>query len=80
MADSDLGFASDNGVLPVEVDPAAAFLAQQETDIAVIESEIPVIENNDDGGPGALDGSVQQPPVADSPAPGEYGKTLLTRC
>ncbi|XP_014053981.1 clathrin light chain B isoform X3 [Salmo salar] len=72
MADSDLGFASDNGVLPVEVDPAAAFLAQQETDIAVIESEIPVIENNDDGGPGALDGSVQQPPVADSPAPGEY--------
>ncbi|XP_029576156.1 clathrin light chain B isoform X2 [Salmo trutta] len=72
MADSDLCFASDNGVLPVEVDPAAAFLAQQETDIAVIESEIPVIENNDDGGPGAVDGSVEQPPVADSPAPGEY--------
>ncbi|XP_041725526.1 clathrin light chain B-like [Coregonus clupeaformis] len=54
---------SDNGVLPVEVDPAAAFLAQQE-------SEIAVIENNDEGF-GALDGSVellQQPPVTDSPA------------
>ncbi|KAK6297939.1 clathrin light chain B isoform X2 [Coregonus clupeaformis] len=67
MADADFGFASDNGVLPVEVDPAAAFLAQQE-------SEIAVIENNDEGF-GALDGSVellQQPPVTDSPAAVEY--------
>ncbi|XP_029627940.1 clathrin light chain B-like isoform X1 [Salmo trutta] len=67
MADADFGFASVNGVLPVDVDPAAAFLAQQE-------SEIAVIENNDDGGggPGALEGSVEQPPAADSPATGEY--------
>lgn len=71
MADADFGFASVNGVLPVDVDPAAAFLAQQE-------SEIAVIENNDDGGggPGALEGSVEQPPAADSPATGEYGKLL----
>ncbi|XP_038849314.1 clathrin light chain B isoform X2 [Salvelinus namaycush] len=65
MADSDFGFPSDNGVLPVEVDPAAAFLAQQE-------SEIAVIENDDEG---ALEGSAEfpeQPPTADSPAPVEY--------
>ncbi|XP_038868576.1 clathrin light chain B-like isoform X2 [Salvelinus namaycush] len=64
MADADFGFPSDNGVLPVEVDPAAAFLAQQESEIAVIE--------NDDEGVGALEGSVEQPPAADSPATVEY--------
>ncbi|XP_071255533.1 clathrin light chain B-like isoform X1 [Salvelinus alpinus] len=66
MADSDFGFPSDNGVLPVEVDPAAAFLAQQESEIAVIEN---------DEGLGALEGPAEfpeQPPTADSPAPVEY--------
>ncbi|XP_031413944.1 clathrin light chain B isoform X1 [Clupea harengus] len=39
MAD-DFGFSSpDNGVHPVEEDPAAAFLAQQESEIAVIEND-----------------------------------------
>ncbi|XP_070960366.1 clathrin light chain B-like [Oncorhynchus clarkii lewisi] len=67
MADSDFEFASDNGVLPVEVDPAAAFLAQQESEIAVIE--------NYDEGLGALEGFaefLEQPPTADSPAPVQY--------
>ncbi|XP_062380098.1 clathrin light chain B isoform X2 [Sardina pilchardus] len=39
MAD-DFGLSSpDNGVHPVEEDPAAAFLAQQESEIAVIEND-----------------------------------------
>ncbi|XP_010898558.1 clathrin light chain B isoform X2 [Esox lucius] len=63
-ADADFGFASDNGVLPLEEDPAAAFLAQQESEIAVIE--------NDDEGFGAMEGSVgqpfEQPLASDSPA------------
>ncbi|XP_051790145.1 clathrin light chain B isoform X1 [Erpetoichthys calabaricus] len=52
MAD-DFGFfsSSDNGA-PVEEDPAAAFLAQQESEIAGIEN---------DEGFGALEGAGQQP-------------------
>ncbi|XP_064829135.1 clathrin light chain B-like isoform X5 [Oncorhynchus masou masou] len=65
MADADLGFASDNGVLPVEVDPAAAFLAQQESEIAVIE--------NNEAGVGALQGSAEQQPAADSPVQYDAG-------
>nr|XP_046180988.1 clathrin light chain A-like [Oncorhynchus gorbuscha] len=70
MADAHFGFASDNGVLPVEVDPAAAFLAQQESEIAVIE--------NNESGVGALQRSAEQQPAADSPV--QYGKwlTMLT--
>ena len=50
---------ADNGVHATEEDPAAAFLAQQENEIAVIE--------NDDDGFGALEGTdgggqQQQPP------------------
>ncbi|XP_064872776.1 clathrin light chain B-like [Oncorhynchus nerka] len=65
MADADFGFASDNGVLPVEVDPAAAFLAQQESEIAVIE--------NNEAGVGALQGSAEQQPAADSPVQYDAG-------
>ena len=46
---------ADNGVHTTEEDPAAAFLAQQENEIAVIE--------NDDDGFGALEGTDgEQPP------------------
>lgn len=65
MADADFGFASDNGVLPVEVDPAAAFLAQQESEIAVIE--------DNEAGVGALQGSAEQQPAADSPVQYDAG-------
>ncbi|XP_031645358.1 clathrin light chain B isoform X4 [Oncorhynchus kisutch] len=65
MADADFGFASDNGVLPVEVDPAAAFLAQQESEIAVIE--------NNEAGVGTLQGSAEQQPAADSPVQYDAG-------
>ncbi|KAA0709623.1 Clathrin light chain A [Triplophysa tibetana] len=60
MAD-DFGF-SDNGV-HVEEDPAAAFLAQQQNEIAVIE--------NDDAGFGALDDG--GPPPADSDTYTSFG-------
>ncbi|XP_076018906.1 clathrin light chain B isoform X2 [Genypterus blacodes] len=47
---------ADNGAHPTEEDPAAAFLAQQE-------SEIAVIENDGDGdGFGALEGAGDEPP------------------
>ncbi len=50
MAD-DFGFlASDNGV-HAEEDPAAAFLAQQENEIAVIENDSAVFGALEDGGP-----------------------------
>ncbi|XP_051505722.1 clathrin light chain B-like isoform X1 [Myxocyprinus asiaticus] len=50
MAD-DFGFsASDNGV-HVEEDPAAAFLAQQENEIAVIENDAAGFGALEDGGP-----------------------------
>lgn len=50
MAD-DFGFlASDNGVHAVE-DPAAAFLAQQESEIAVIENDSSGFGALEDGGP-----------------------------
>uniref|UniRef100_A0A8C5AVY0 Clathrin light chain n=1 Tax=Gadus morhua TaxID=8049 RepID=A0A8C5AVY0_GADMO len=49
---------ADNGVHTTEEDPAAAFLAQQENEIAVIE--------NDDDGFGALEGTDgEQPPQDD---------------
>lgn len=48
MAD-DFGFlASDNGV---QEDPAAAFLAQQESEIAVIENDSAGFGAMEDGGP-----------------------------
>lgn len=50
MAD-DFGFlASDNGV-HAEEDPAAAFLAQQENEIAVIENDSAGFGALEDGGP-----------------------------
>uniref|UniRef100_A0A4W5M208 Clathrin light chain n=1 Tax=Hucho hucho TaxID=62062 RepID=A0A4W5M208_9TELE len=57
MSDSDFGLASDNGVVPVEMDPAAAFLAQQQSDIAVIEK--------DDDGVGAPEGIGRDPRTTD---------------
>lgn len=54
MAD-DFGFsASDNGV-HVEEDPAAAFLAQQQNEIAVIENDGDGFGALDDGGPPPAD-------------------------
>ncbi|XP_048032135.1 clathrin light chain B [Megalobrama amblycephala] len=54
MAD-DFGFsASDNGV-HVEEDPAAAFLAQQENEIAVIENDSAGFGALEDGGPPPAD-------------------------
>ncbi|TKS72580.1 Clathrin light chain B [Collichthys lucidus] len=53
---------ADNGAHPTEEDPAAAFLAQQE-------SEIAGIENDGDGdGFGALEGADGQQPVQPQPA------------
>lgn len=50
MAD-DFGFSvSDNGV-HTEEDPAAAFLAQQENEIAVIENDSAGFGSLEDGGP-----------------------------
>lgn len=56
---------ADNGAHPTEEDPAAAFLAQQESEIAGIE--------NDGDGFGALEGAEeqQQPPPA-QPQPDSY--------
>ncbi|XP_041079909.1 clathrin light chain B isoform X6 [Polyodon spathula] len=70
MAD-DFGFfsSSDNGA-PAEEDPAAAFLAQQESEIAGIEN---------DEGFGALEGAgsgQQQPPS--EPSYGDFGGELAT--
>lgn len=45
---------ADNGAHPTEEDPAAAFLAQQESEIAVIE--------NDGDGFGAMEGAGDEPP------------------
>ena len=74
---------ADNGVPPAaEEDPAAAFLAQQESEIAGIE--------NDGDGFGALEGAnghqqQQEPEPEPEPAPPEpqpqpasYGKFVLT--
>ncbi|XP_042348948.1 clathrin light chain B [Plectropomus leopardus] len=57
---------ADNGAHPAEEDPAAAFLAQQESEIAGIE--------NDGEGFGALEGADDQPPSqpAPQPAPANY--------
>lgn len=55
---------ADNGAHPTEEDPAAAFLAQQESEIAGIE--------NDGDGFGALEGAGSQPPPQQPPA--NYGK------
>ncbi|KAL0974342.1 hypothetical protein UPYG_G00219110 [Umbra pygmaea] len=65
--DADFGLAFDRGFVeePALEDPAAAFLAQQQSEIAVIE--------NDDEGFGALEGSMAQPfqppPACASPTP-----------
>ncbi|KAM6978060.1 clathrin light chain B [Aplochiton taeniatus] len=52
---------ADNGVHPVEEDPAAAFLAQQESEIAVIE--------NDDEGFGVLEDASSEPQLPESEPP-----------
>lgn len=55
---------ADNGAHPTEEDPAAAFLAQQESEIAGIE--------NDGEGFGALEGADDQ--QSSEPEPVNYGK------
>lgn len=57
---------ADNGAHPTEVDPAAAFLAQQESEIAGIE--------NDAGGFGALEGADGEQTSPTEPTPSNYGK------
>ncbi|XP_063732006.1 clathrin light chain B isoform X1 [Eleginops maclovinus] len=52
---------ADNGVHPTEEDPAAAFLAQQESEIAGIE--------NDGEGFGALEGAEDEQPPQPEPEP-----------
>ncbi|XP_030620917.1 clathrin light chain B isoform X2 [Chanos chanos] len=67
MAD-DFGFSTfDNGVHGVEEDPAAAFLAQQESEIAVIE--------NDDDGFGTLEEAEQPPQESQSSPPQSHPET-----
>lgn len=65
---------ADNGAHPIEEDPAAAFLAQQESEIAGIE--------NDGEGFGSLEGAGGQLPSQLQPA--NYGKFVselaLTAC
>lgn len=56
---------ADNGVHPVEEDPAAAFLAQQESEIAGIE--------NDGDGFGALEAAEE--PQSSPPQSLNYGKS-----
>lgn len=58
---------ADNGVHPAEEDPAAAFLAQQESEIAGIE--------NDGEGFGALEGADGQP--SSQPQAANYGKFVI---
>lgn len=58
---------ADNGAHPIEEDPAAAFLAQQESEIAGIE--------NDAEGFGALEGADGQLPSQLQPA--SYGRASL---
>lgn len=57
---------ADNGAHIAEEDPAAAFLAQQESEIAGIE--------NDGEGFGAPDGADSQPPS--QPQSANYGKFM----
>lgn len=59
---------ADNGAHPTEEDPAAAFLAQQESEIAGIEND----GDGDGDGFGALEGADGQQPV--QPQPANYGK------
>lgn len=56
---------ADNGAHPTEEDPAAAFLAQQESEIAGIE--------NDGEGFGALEGAEDEQPSQPEPT-ANYGK------
>ncbi|XP_029296943.1 clathrin light chain B isoform X2 [Cottoperca gobio] len=55
---------ADNGAHPTEEDPAAAFLAQQESEIAGIE--------NDGEGFGALEGADDEQPSQPEPEPDNY--------
>ncbi|XP_010743027.1 clathrin light chain B isoform X2 [Larimichthys crocea] len=55
---------ADNGAHPTEEDPAAAFLAQQESEIAGIEND----GDGDGDGFGALEGADGQQPVQPQPA------------
>ena len=55
---------ADNGAHPTEEDPAAAFLAQQESEIAGIE--------NDGDGFGTLEGADEQQPAEQQQT--NYGK------
>lgn len=57
---------ADNGAHPVEEDPAAAFLAQQESEIAGIE--------NDGEGFGELEGAGDQESPEPQPDALNYGK------
>ncbi|XP_076147871.1 clathrin light chain B isoform X1 [Alosa pseudoharengus] len=70
MAD-DFGFSShDNGVHPVEEDPAAAFLAQQESEIAVIENDGEGFGGDGFGeGFGELEEAEEQPQQEEHSAP-----------
>ncbi|XP_019725471.1 clathrin light chain B isoform X2 [Hippocampus comes] len=62
---------ADNGAHPTEEDPAAAFLAQQESEIAGIE--------NDDGGFGVLDeAESQEPPVLPTSNYDPFGEETAT--
>lgn len=64
---------ADNGAHIAEEDPAAAFLAQQESEIAGIE--------NDGEGFGALDGADSQPPSQpQSTNYGEFMSQLMSDC
>lgn len=64
---------ADNGAHTAEEDPAAAFLAQQESEIAGIE--------NDGEGFGALDGAESQPPSEPQTANyGEFMSRLTSAC
>lgn len=63
---------ADNGVHPTEEDPAAAFLAQQESEIAGIE--------NDGEGFGSLEAAEDEQPPQPEPEPepaANYGKLEL---
>ncbi len=60
---------ADNGVHPAEEDPAAAFLAQQESEIAGIE--------NDGEGFGELEGAGEEEPPEPQPANFDYGKFVI---
>ncbi|XP_065098229.1 clathrin light chain B isoform X1 [Paramisgurnus dabryanus] len=70
MADDDFGFSVSNNGVHVEEDPAAAFLAQQQNEIAVIE--------NDDAGFGALDDGEPLPANTYTSFGDDFGETSVS--